>query len=185
MSIHLNNAIGTQLKLARTNKGWSLDVASKNTGVSKAMLGQIERGESSPTVARLWSIATGFELPLSYFFLSIEGDNLSQNMLKTEPGIAISTLFPFDAETKSEVFSLTLAPLHQQISTPHNDGVIEQVLVIEGEMEYFLNNQWHPLSQGDVVKFNANQKHGYRNTSETKTVFHNIIYYTSEDKHSV
>jgi quercetin dioxygenase-like cupin family protein len=49
-------------------------------------------------------------------------------------------------------------------------------------MEYLLNGQWHPLSKGDVVKFNANQKHGYRNVSENQAVFHNIIYYTNEDK---
>ncbi len=182
MSLHFNNAIGIQLKLARTNKGWSLDFASQNTGVSKAMLGQIERGESSPTVARLWDIATGFHLPLSYFFLAVEDDDSSKTMLSSEAGISISTLFPFDIETKSEVFSLTLAPLHQQISAPHNDGVIEHIIVIEGDVEYLLDGQWHHLSKGDVVKFNANQKHGYRNVSEHQAVFHNIIYYTSEDK---
>ncbi|WP_022943154.1 helix-turn-helix domain-containing protein [Psychromonas hadalis] len=185
MSINFNNAIGLQLKLARTNKDWSLDVTSKHTGVSKAMLGQIERGESSPTVARLWNIATGFHLPLSYFFLAIEDNDLSKNMLNSESGISISTLFPFDLETKSEVFSLTLAPLHQQISAPHNDGVIEHILVIEGEIEYLLNDQWHHLNKGEVVKFNANQKHGYRNVSESQAVFHNIIYYTSKNKFSV
>lgn len=185
MSLNLNNAIGIQLKLARINKDWSLDVASKNTDVSKAMLGQIERGESSPTVARLWKIATGFNLPLSYFFLAIEDDDLSQNMLNSEAGISISTLFPFDIETNSEVFSLTLAPLHQQISAPHNGGVIEHVLVIEGDIEYLLNGQWHHLSKGEVVKFNANQMHGYRNVTENQAIFHNIIYYTSENKPSI
>lgn len=183
--MNVNNAIGNQLKLARTNKNWSLDVASKNTGVSKAMLGQIERGESSPTVARLWNIATGFHLPLSYFFLIIEGDELAEKVFNNGSGISISTLFPFDLETKSEVFSLTLTPLHQQISDPHHNGVIEQIIVIEGKIEYFLNDNWHHLSKGDVVKFNANQKHGYRNVSENIAVFHNIIYYTNEDKPSI
>jgi transcriptional regulator with XRE-family HTH domain len=184
MSVNFNNAIGIQLKLARTNKDWSLDAASKHTGVSKAMLGQIERGESSPTVARLWDIATGFHLPLSYFFVALDDKGLSNNVLNNESGIYITTLFPFDAETKSEVFSLTLAPLHQQISAPHNNGVIEHILVIEGEIEYFLNEQWHPLNKGEVVKFNANQKHGYRNMSESQAIFHNIIYYTGEGKPS-
>ena len=185
MSVNLNNAIGIQLKQARTNKGWSLDVASKHTGVSKAMLGQIERGESSPTVARLWNIATGFHLPLSYFFVSVENTTdvgLSKNTLKSESGISITTLFPFDPVTKSEVFSLSLAPQHQQISAPHNDGVIEHILVIEGEIEYLLHDQWHYLNKGDVVKFSANQKHGYRNISESQAIFHNIIYYTRDDK---
>ncbi|MEZ8384857.1 helix-turn-helix domain-containing protein, partial [Vibrio splendidus] len=46
--------VGVNLKRLRQEKGWSLDKTAKETGVSKAMLGQIERGESSPTVAKLW-----------------------------------------------------------------------------------------------------------------------------------
>lgn len=180
MSNNVNFIIGRQLKLARTANGWSLDATSQHTGVSKAMLGQIERGESSPTVARLWKIATGFNLPLSYFLGTIEAEGQIQNTLSNEPGIHISTLFPFDKQTQIETFSLTLAPLHQQISTAHNEGVIEHIIVIEGQMEYFLNEKWHPLNKGDVVKFNANQPHGYRNRSESQAVFHNIIYYENE-----
>ncbi|MGO0807074.1 helix-turn-helix domain-containing protein, partial [Clostridioides difficile] len=39
--------VGENLRLLRQEMGISLDKASKMTGVSKAMLGQIERGESS------------------------------------------------------------------------------------------------------------------------------------------
>ena len=46
--------ISLTLKELRRKKGWSLDKAAEKTGVSKAMLGQIERGESSPTIATLW-----------------------------------------------------------------------------------------------------------------------------------
>jgi len=175
---NINNVIGTQLKLARTATGWSLDVASQRCGVSKAMLGQIERGESSPTVARLWIIASGFELPLSYFFGALSSNNSSDRQLNTEQGISISTLFPFDDATKTEVFCLTLAPQHQQLSSPHNKGVVEHIVVIEGELECFFDQGWHHLAQGQVAKFNANQAHGYRNPSQHKTVFHNMICYT-------
>ena len=180
MNENINNSIGTQLKLARADRGWSLDVASKNTAVSKAMLGQIERGESSPTVAILWKIATGFHLPLSYFFGAITNNHPNQNGLNNEQGITITTLFPYDPKTKIEMHLLTLAPFHQQESLPHNDGVKEHILVIEGEMEYLLDNQWHRLGKGEVVKFDANVKHGYRNMSETPVSFHNIISYTYE-----
>lgn len=182
MSEFLNNAVGTQLKLARSAKEWSLDLASKNTGVSKAMLGQIERGESSPTVARLWKIATGFSLPLSYFLGKIESNDKTENMLGNESGISICTIFPFDPETQSEMFSLTLSPQHQQMSEPHNDGVIEHVVVIEGMLEYFVNGKWYSLKKGEGAKFFANQTHGYRNISDSQTTFHNVIYYTAELK---
>lgn len=57
------------LKTLRQARGWSLTQAAEQTGVSKAMLGQIERQESSPTVATLWKIATGFNVPFSVFML--------------------------------------------------------------------------------------------------------------------
>ncbi len=182
MSEYLNNAVGTQLKLARSAKEWSLDLTSKHTGVSKAMLGQIERGESSPTVARLWKIANGFNLPLSYFLGTIDNNGNTEKVLRNESGISISTIFPFDPKTKSEMFYLTLSPQHQQMSEPHNDGVIEHIVVIEGTLEYFLNGKWHLLQKGEAAKFTANQTHGYRNMSGIQTVFHNVIYYTIEDK---
>lgn len=59
---HLSSA----LRQLRQANGWSLTLTAERTGVSKAMLGQIERGESSPTVATLWKIATGFNVPFSF-----------------------------------------------------------------------------------------------------------------------
>ena len=46
----INQQVGLALKQLRQQRGWSLDQAAQTCGVSKAMLGQIERGESSPTV---------------------------------------------------------------------------------------------------------------------------------------
>ena len=42
----------------------SLDMLAKKTGVSKSMLGQIERGESSPTISTLGKIVEGIPVPL-------------------------------------------------------------------------------------------------------------------------
>ena len=63
----INQQVGLALKQLRQQRGWSLDQAAQACGVSKAMLGQIERGESSPTVVTLWKIAGGFHVPFSYF----------------------------------------------------------------------------------------------------------------------
>ena len=55
----MNLKIGEKLKNLRTTRTLSLDDVSALTGVSKPMLGQIERGQSIPTVTILWKIATG------------------------------------------------------------------------------------------------------------------------------
>lgn len=59
--------LATTLKALRLARGWSLSKLAEETGVSKAMLGQIERNESSPTVSTLWKIATGLNVPFSAF----------------------------------------------------------------------------------------------------------------------
>ena len=54
----MNRHLAQRLKGLRAALGWSLDVAARETVVIKAMLGQIERGESSPTGATLLMIAS-------------------------------------------------------------------------------------------------------------------------------
>ena len=80
--LELTQHIAATLQLLRKQKSWSLDKAAQATGVSKAMLGQIERGESSPTVATLWKIATGFQTSFSTFL---------------EPSVAPQTLWLGDS----------------------------------------------------------------------------------------
>lgn len=64
---NLTHYLATTLRTLRHQRGWSLSRLAEISGVSKAMLGQIERNESSPTVATLWKIATGLNVPFSVF----------------------------------------------------------------------------------------------------------------------
>jgi transcriptional regulator with XRE-family HTH domain len=175
----INEYLADNLKLARSKQGWSLDACSVKTGVSKAMLGQIERGESSPTISKLWQIATGFKLPLSYFLTEQKKSAFesNSNLLNTQASISVVTLFGFDKATKMETFEITLNPNHEHISKPHNKGVVEHIIVIEGAMEYFLNDVWCVLNTGEILKFDGDQIHGYRNINEQACKFHNMICY--------
>ena len=60
----LEENIGSNLKRIRKAQKMSLDMLAKKTGVSKSMLGQIERGESSPTISTLGKIVDGIPVPL-------------------------------------------------------------------------------------------------------------------------
>ncbi|MEN6483123.1 MAG: helix-turn-helix transcriptional regulator, partial [Anaerolineaceae bacterium] len=54
--------IAKNLKRIREERKLSLDRLSDLTGVSKSMLGQIERGESSPTISMVWKITNGLKI---------------------------------------------------------------------------------------------------------------------------
>ncbi len=108
------DAIGANLRKIRHGAGMSLSKAADLTGVSKAMLGQIERGESSPTIATLWKIAKGFHLPLSALIGELDAaqpDPAEPFKTVQFPGsIAVKIVFPFDPELGGETFRISLTP---------------------------------------------------------------------------
>lgn len=191
----LNNPaekISDALKKLRRHKGWSLDLTSQKTGVSKAMLGQIERGESSPTIATLWKIASGFNTSFSSFIEDIEPPTstplhrtgeLSQ-VHPQDNKIRVSSLFPYDDALKFEVFVIELSPGCTHLSPPHQKGVIEHVIVSQGEIDVLIQDTWHKVIKNAGLRFKADQIHGYRNTTQTPAVFHDVIHYTG-NSHSL
>ena len=68
----INEIISDNIKLFRKQHGYSLDHLSELTGVSKTMLGQIERKTSTPSITTLWKIASG--LKVSFTELTQESD---------------------------------------------------------------------------------------------------------------
>ncbi|EQB2604830.1 helix-turn-helix domain-containing protein [Aeromonas salmonicida] len=181
----MNQHLAQRLKGLRSELGWSLDVAARETGVSKAMLGQIERGESSPTVATLWKIATGFRVSFSSFIEpapAAQGEVLyrTADAIRQQPageGMQVAPLFPYEKRFGFELFELTLLPGYQRESEPHEPGVTEHVIVISGLMEVLVEGEWRSLAQGEAVRFSADRPHGYRNLGIAPAIFHNLIHY--------
>lgn len=174
----LKQQVAQHLKNIRAQRKLSLDAVARLTGVSKAMLGQIEREESSPTIAKLWQIASGLDTSFSAFLGGIPADQSPHDALfPDDPNMQITTLMPYDPSVKFEMFDIRLSHHHSQESEAHAHGVIETVWVLEGEMKMFCNNQWHHLSANETLRFHADEPHIYKAVSETVR-FQNIVYYT-------
>lgn len=180
---NLNLIIGNKLKDIRNKRNLSLDEVAKLTGVSKAMLGQIERGQSNPTVSTLWKIATGLKVSFSLFIDENQEDLKVINQKDITPIIEddnkmrLYSIFPFDANRSFEIFTIELEPGCNHISTPHNDGVEEYIIVTEGEIEIDINDNKFVLKKGKSIRFMANKPHTYKNIKGDRAVFQNIILY--------
>lgn len=172
-----NAQISARLVAIRRQRGWSLDVTSKNTNVSKAMLGQIERGESSPTVTTLWKLASGFGLPFSAF-LPVDDSPVRdrKKILSADSRMEVTPVFPIEEGVELEVFRIKLLGPRIQTSASHGPNSIEHVIVLEGVMKVYCGRRWNILESGDALRFDADRTHRYAAVSETAT-FHNIIYY--------
>lgn len=171
----VNRAIGLALKKLRAARGLSLDACAACTGVSKAMLGQIERGESSPTVATMWKLASGLAVPFTSFWENLAADEASWSFHDSEAGMRASVLQPYDAQTGIEILLVELAPGCLRQSQPHQRGLVEYVLAFEGTIDVFHDGRWRTLSQGQTTCFAADGEHGYRNAGSTVARFHNVL----------
>lgn len=180
---NLNLIIGTKLKNIRSKRNLSLDEVTKLTGVSKAMLGQIERGQSNPTVSTLWKIATGLKVSFSFFIdenqddLKIVSQDEISPIIEEDNKMKLYPIFPFDANRGFEIFTIELEPDCNHISNPHNSGVEEYIIVTEGEIELNIGDKKLTLRKGNSIKFTANIQHVYKNTTNYKAIFQNIIFY--------
>lgn len=123
-------AVAETFKQLRAERGLSLSQAAQLTGVSKAMLGQIERGQSSPTVSTLWKIATGFNVAFSVFLEGaqpqVQAGLHSFATLpvfeQTRSGMRVTPLIPFDDELKTDLLKIDLLPGALSESGPHEPG---------------------------------------------------------------
>ena len=78
---YLSHNIAVNLKRIRTSKGMSLDVVAEQTGVSKSMLAQIERGTANPSIGVLGKIVSGLRLDFNEL---IQTPPLDSYLVRTE-----------------------------------------------------------------------------------------------------
>ncbi|MBD3897517.1 helix-turn-helix transcriptional regulator [Halomonas sp. ML-15] len=174
--------IAGRLKALRQARGWSLDRTAQATGVSKAMLGQIERGESSPTVATLWKIASGFAVSFSSLFTAPGEPGMSGGVGQTRwgrdaVGMQARLLFPFDPLLGFEMFEIEMAPRAVSESTPHAAGVVEHIVVVEGALGFSVDGEQRRLGVGEGLRFQADRHHVMENLGDSVMRFHDVIHY--------
>ena len=61
--MELNRAVAENIKRIRKSKKLSMERLAEQAGVSRSMLGQIERGEANPSVGILGKIAAALKVP--------------------------------------------------------------------------------------------------------------------------
>ncbi|MCI1821852.1 MAG: XRE family transcriptional regulator [Megasphaera sp.] len=176
--------IGRVLKKVRFDRNLTLDNVSDMTGVSKTMLGQIERGVSIPTISVLWKIAKGMKLSLSTLFnekvqeykvVNIEED--LQPVFDEGNNMILYNVFPFNPANGFEYLYIILLPGTVHKSDSHREFIEEYIVVTKGTLTLMVDTQTFILEAPSKIKFQSNVSHSYANYGQDKVVFQNIIKY--------
>lgn len=175
--------IGERLREIRTRLNMSLDDVSRETGVSKPMLGQIERGQSVPTITTLWKISTGLKTPLSSFLQERQPEYLAIGIFDKDPIVEDDgrmrayPIFPYDPIRSVEVFFIEFDAECHHASEKHNDGVEEYIMVLEGKLQLVINGKEMTIRKNEAIRFLADVPHEYNNTSSDCCSAYNVIFY--------
>ncbi len=184
-ALALAAAVGRNLKRLRTRRGHSLERLAKLSGVSRAMLGQIEQGRSVPTIGLLWRVATALEVPFATLTASQEARGtivLPQDKAKllgsSDGRFTSRALFPFDGERKVEFYELRLAGRHVEEAEAHAAGTVENLIVAQGSVQILIGKEPpQTLTEGDAILFQADVPHAYRNLGTGEAVLYLVMTY--------
>ena len=179
----LNSVIAENLKKLREERRLSLDSVSKLSGVSKSMIGQIERGEVNPTVSTVWKISNGLKISFTQLMSRPETDieivDKSEIQPLVEDGGKIRNfpIFPFDSTRRFEMYSLELDSGGYLEAEAHPQGTQEFITVFSGEVTINVNGEGFVITKGNSMRFKADGPHAYNNTGNEICSISMVIYY--------
>jgi transcriptional regulator with XRE-family HTH domain len=180
----LTPVVGENLRRLRTQRGLSLEKLAQQSGVSRAMLGQIELGQSAPTINVLWKVASGLGVTFSALLTSQQRSGplvlrASHARLLTSSDRKFSSraLFPVDEPRRVEFYELRLSPGGVEHAEAHAAGTVENLVVAEGAIDIELADGKHALETGDAIMFEADAPHVYRNRARGESVMYLVMTY--------
>jgi transcriptional regulator with XRE-family HTH domain len=180
---NLNEIVAKNLRSIREEKKLSLDKVAELTGVSKSMLGQIERGESNPTIATVWKIANGLKVSFTTLINIPQHDTVIIERNEIEPLIEDSgkyrlyPYFPYEDGRRFEIYSVEIEKGGYLSAEAHPEGTQEFITVFDGELTIRVNGQEYAAKKGDSIRFKADKPHDYHNSGNELTRLSMVIYY--------
>ena len=177
--------VGNRIRALREGMGLSLRELAERSGVSAPMLSQVERGETSPTLAVAAKIAAGLELSLSQLLRLDESGSVS--VVRAEKrrrgggarGHSYEVVTPPLPGQRAEVSLHVLRPgaATGGADDPpiHEPGARETAVVTDGRLRLVCDGSTYDLTAGDSVTFDADLPHHFENPDGSEARFFAVV----------
>jgi transcriptional regulator with XRE-family HTH domain len=182
----LTPRVGENLRKLRTEHGLSLEKLAARCGVSRAMLGQIELGQSAPTINVLWKISRGLGVTFSALLASevkkgplVLRAKAARILTSNDRKFTSRALFPVDQPRRVEFYELRLQAGAVEHAEAHAPGTLENLVVSSGSVEIDVSGARHELSTGDALMFEADSPHVYRNRGRGEAIIYLVMTYSN------
>jgi transcriptional regulator with XRE-family HTH domain len=175
--------VGGNLRRLRKGQGYSLERLSSLSGVSRAMLGQIETGKSAPTVSLLWKIADALNLPVVHLIARPEAARVS--VLRKDDGEVLTSvnghfvtrnLLPPEGEARAEFLEVRIAARHTERAKAAPVSGRKTIVVARGALRITVDGAAPiELVEGDVAAFDGHLAHTYENIGDDTAIAYVVV----------
>ena len=164
--------LGRRLRATRRAQGLTLRVLAERTGFTEAYLSQVETGRSSPSLASLKKIATGYDLSVVQLLADEIPDDdpvvlrraARRNFAPDEIGVIKELLVGTQTGKRMEPIMVTIGPL-QGSGGQYDHAGEEFGIVLSGALELSVEEKTFKVKKGDTFYFRSTRMHGFRNPS--------------------
>ena len=161
----VRGAIAGNLRRTRLARGFSVRELAELTGVSKALISQIERGVANPTIEVLTRLAASLDLT----FAELTRTHLAgPEVIRRGEGVpqvvgdtTVRSLFAAADRRRFELAEGDLPPMTRSAKSAHGHGSVEHAYVVSGEVSVETGTWSVRLGEGDAVRFAAELDHVY------------------------
>lgn len=181
--MELGQIIAFNLKELRMERNLSLGQLSRESGISKAMLSDIEKGGSNPTINTIWKIANGLKVPYTKLIDPMHKEaaviRRSGTAMQTgeSPSYRVHCYYETTPVRNFELFYVELDACSSNCSIGHSEKAQEYIYIIRGELVLHMEKEDFTLGEGDSLMFDSSISHTYINRQDTLLTFMVINYY--------
>jgi transcriptional regulator with XRE-family HTH domain len=175
--------LGERVRALRRERGWTLELLAEHSGVSRAMISKLERGEKNPTLVVAARVAEGLGVSLSQLVGIEERRDVvvvprERRVVMRDPetGFERQLLSPSVGGRGLE-FIRNVVPEGSTSGEfpPHRRGVEEYLVVEKGRLRAVLGGEEHVLDEGDAAYFEADVAHRFDNAGKGECSYYLII----------
>lgn len=178
-----NPDLGEALRRRRQQQRLTLEQLAEKSGVSRAAISKIERGESGASTPVLGKLAEALDLSISQLIGGRRGERVlhvpeaGQPVFREEAtGFERRSLSPLYLGRGIDFVLNRLPPRAKTGPFPsHRRGVEEHLYVSKGRLKVTLDGEEHVLRAGDFLFYQADLSHTFKNLSNTVCEYFIVI----------
>jgi len=161
-------AVGQRIRELRTKKALSLRALAELSNLSTNAISLIERGDNSPTVSSLHSLASALAVPITAFFEQHSDGQVihlkkEQRPTSATAGVTMENLGSGLPNQQIEPFLMSIKPGGSSTSSQITHSGEEFIYVLKGTLLCKISEREYSLEEGDSLLFLASQPHIYLN----------------------